>query len=163
MSDMDRIGPLDLLAQLNIIDGFDGLIHQATGDWVRLEWERVPGALVGGEIERKLKERGVKIVGRGSALPSEEHPHGTLVCFARGSQARWAEYVMTTYGVPFTMEPIDAKSVAAAQRRQGTPIPAWSKRGQSRPSIRLSEMNFAASREEDDGPVKKLVKWLRDG
>ena len=163
MSDMDRIGPLDLLAQLNIIDGFDGLIHQATGDWVRLEWERQPGALTGGEIEKKLRERGVKIVGRGSTLPSEEHPHGKLFCLAHGSQVRWAEYVMTTYGVPFTMEPIDAQSVAAAQRRQGQPIPAWSERGQARPSVQLSGMNFAASREEDDGPVKKLVKWLRDG
>ena len=163
MSDMDRIGPLDLLAQLNIIDGFDGLIHQATGDWVRLEWERQPGALTGGEIEKKLRERGVKIVGRGSALPSEEHPHGTLVCFARGSQARWAEYVMTTYGVPFTMEPIDAKSVAAAQRRQGTPIPAWSERGQLGPSITLSGMQFPTQREEEKGPVRRVLDWLRDG
>ena len=163
MSDMDRIGPLDLLAQLNIIDGFDGLIHQATGDWVRLEWERQPGALTGGEIEKKLRERGVKIVGRVSALPSEEHPHGKLFCLAHGSQVRWAEYVMTTYGVPFTMEPIDAKSGAAATRRQGQPIPAWSGRGQSRPSVQLFEMNFAAPKKEEKGPVRRVLDWLRDG
>ena len=162
MSDMDRIGFLDLLAQCNIIDGLDGLIHQATGDWVRLEWERQPGQLVGGEIERKLKERGVKIVGRGSALPSEEHPHGKLSCLVCGNQVRWAEYVMTTYGVLFTMKPIDAKSVAAAMRRQGQPIPAWSERGQSRSSVTLSGMQFPSQREEE-GLAKRLIKWLRDG
>lgn len=154
---------LDLIASCDIYDRADGLIHQATGDWVRLEWERVPGGMTGGDVERELDRLGVSICGRWFAPASEKHPCGLLSCLVPERQARWAEHLLTVKGITFTSEPIDAKSVAAAQRRQGQPIPAWSERGQSRPSVRLSEMQFPKQREEEQGPVGRLVKWLRDG
>jgi len=154
---------LDLVAQCDIYDRLDGAIHQATGDWVRLEWEQQENGPTGRDVERELNRLGVDICGRWFSPASEDHPCGTLSCLVPKNQARWAEYVLTSYGLAFTSEPIDAKSVEAAMRRQGEHIPAWSERGQSRPSVQLSEMSFAASQREEEGLAKRLVKWLRDG
>ena len=152
----------DLIASCDIYDLADGWIHRATGQWVRVEWEQQENGPRGIDVERELNRVGVDIAGRWFAPASKDHPYGLLSCLVPKPRARWAEYALTAYGIPFVSEPIDAKSVAAAQRRQGQPIPAWSERGQHRPSVTLSEMNFAAPKKED-GPVKKLVKWLRDG
>jgi len=155
---------LDLVSACNVIDKADGVFANITGDWVRIEWERVPGGHRGIDVERELKRLGVKaIAGRDSGPASREHPHGTLSCLVHGAQAEWAEYLLTAAGLVIVSEPVDTKSALAALARRERRIPAWSERGQSRPSVQLFEMNFAASREEDDGPVKKLVKWLRDG
>jgi len=59
-------------------------------------------------------------------------------------------------------EPIDTKSALAALARRERRIPAWSERGQARPSVQLFEMNFAAPRKED-GLVRRALDWLRDG
>jgi len=153
---------LDLVAQCDIYDRLDGVVHQATGDWVRLEWEQQEGGPRGIDVERELKRLGVNVCGRWFSPASEDHPCGLLSCLVPEPRARWGEYVLTAYGVTFTSEPIDAQSVAAAQRRQGERIPAWSERGQSRPSVTLSGMQFPKQREEE-GLAKRLVKWLRDG
>jgi len=156
---------LDLVSACNVIDKADGAFANATGDWVRLEWERVPGGHRGIDVERELGRLGVEaIAGRDSAPASKAHPHGTLSCLVHSAQAEWAEYLLTAAGLVIVSEPIDVKSALAALARRERRIPAWSERGQSRPSVQLFEMDFAASqREEDDGPVKRLVKWLRDG
>ena len=155
---------LDLVSACNVIDKADGAFANATGDWVRLEWERVPGGHRGIDVERELGRLGVEaIAGRDSAPASREHPHGLLSCLVHRRQAEWAEYLLTAAGLVIVSEPIDAKSAMAALARRERRIPAWSERGQSRPSIRLSGMQFPSKQEEDDGPVKRLVKWLRDG
>ena len=156
---------IDLLAKCDIYEHIDLALHQLAsgGGWIKLEWDR--GACRGIDVERELKRLGVPICGRWFTSPSEEHPNGTLSCYVPENQARRSEYsLVREFGPIFVGEPIDAKSIEAAMRRQGEHIPAWSERGQSRPSVPLSEMNFAApKREEEAGPVKRLVKWLRDG
>lgn len=153
----------DLLCQLNVYDRLDGFAHQATGQWVRLEWEQQENGPRGIDVERELNRLGVDVCGRWFAPASEDHPYGLLSCLVPKSQARWGEYILTAYGVTFTSKPIDAKSAVAAQHRQGQPIPAWSERGQSRPSVSLSEMNFAAPKKEEKGPVRRVLDWLKDG
>jgi len=155
---------LDLVSACNVIDKADGAFANATGDWVRLEWERVPGGHRGIDVERELGRLGVEaIAGRDSAPASKAHPHGTLSCLVHSAQAEWAKYLLTAAGLVIVSEPIDVKSALAALARRERRIPAWSERGQHRPSITLSGMQFPTQREEDNGPVKKLVKWLRDG
>ena len=116
----------DLIAQFDLCDRADRVIHRATGDYVCIEWERLPGGPTGGDVERELARVGVDICGRWFSPASEEYPHGTLSCLVRGGQARWAEYAATAAGVAFVSKPIDARSVAAAMARQGRRIPAWS-------------------------------------
>ena len=155
---------LDLVSACNVIDKADGALANVTGDWVRIEWERIPGGHRGIDVERELKRLGVEaIAGRDSAPASKEHPHGLLSCLVHRRQAEWAEYLLTAAGLAIVSEPIDVKSALAALVRRERRIPAWSERGQSWPGITLSGMQFPSRREEDDGPVKKLVKWLRDG
>ena len=153
---------IDLLAKCDVYEHIDLAFHQLVsgGNWVKIEWDRA--GVRGIDVERELKRLGVPICGRWFTSPSEDHPNGTLSCCVQKQQARWAEYVLKRMGVQFVSEPIDAKSVAAAMRRQGERIPAWSERGQHRPSITLSGMQFPSQREED-GLAKRLIKWLRDG
>ena len=154
---------LDLVSACNVIDKADGALANIAGDWVRLEWERVPGGHRGIDVERELKRLGVEaIAGRDSASASKEHEYGTLSCLVHRRQAEWAEYLLTAAGLVIVSEPIDTKSAAAALARHERRIPAWSERGQYRPSVTLLGMQFPPQREEE-GPVKKLVKWLRDG
>ena len=156
---------LDLVATCNVIDKADGAFANVTGDWVRIEWERVPGGHRGIDVERELKRLGVEaIAGRDSGPASKEHEYGTLSCLVHRRQAEWAEYLLTAAGLVIVSEPIDAKSAAAALARRERRIPAWSERGQRRASVTLSGMSFAASqREEEKGPVRRVLDWLRDG
>ena len=155
---------LDLVSACNVIDKADGVFANITGDWTRIEWERVPGGHRGIDVERELGRLGVKaIAGRDSAPASKEHPHGTLSCLVHGAQAEWAEYLLAAAGLVIVSEPIDVKSALAALARRERRIPAWSERGQQQPSVQLSGMNFAAPKKEDDGPVRRVLDWLRDG
>lgn len=145
---------LDLLAKCDIYDPLDGLVHQMTGNWVRLEWDR-GGDQRGIDVERELKRLGVDICGRDFTLPSEERPYGTLSLLVRADQARWAEYIMTTMSAPLVSEPIDARSVAAAQARQGRHITAWSERPTSN-AIRFE------NKPSRSGWMERLRSWLLD-
>lgn len=149
----------DLLASCNVIDRADALVHQAAGDYRKLEWARTPGGPTGGDVERELKRLGVGICGRWFEPASREHPHGLLSCLIRDEQVRWAEYVATAFGVPVTSAPVDAKSVAAALARQGRRIPAWAERSRAIDgAIRLQ------SRESESRTVvERLKDWLFEG
>ena len=124
---------LDLVAACNVIDKADGALANVTGDWVRLEWERIPGGHRGIDVERELARLGVEaIAGRDSAPASKEHQHGLLSCLVHRRQAEWAEYLLTSYGLIIVSEPIDTKSALAALARRERRIPAWSESAASR-------------------------------
>lgn len=118
----------DLLASCNVIDKMDGLAHQLTGDWVRIEWERQPGGMTGGDVKHELARLGIEVIAGRDFSPASGGRPETLSCLVPGSQAEWAEYLLTAAGLVIMSEPINAKSAAAARARQGLRIPAWSER-----------------------------------
>jgi len=151
----------DLVSACNIIDKADGAFANATGDWTRIEWERVPGGHRGIDVERELARLGVKaIAGRDSGPASREHPHGTLSCLVHRAQAEWAEYLLTSYGLIIVSEPVDAKSALAALARRERRIPSWSERASVGTLKFTSPMTAQPSRA---GWVERLRDWLLDG
>ena len=152
---------LDLVSACNVIDKADGALANATGDWVRIEWERIPGGHRGIDVERELARLGVKaIAGRDSGPASREHPHGTLSCLVHRAQAEWAEYLLTAAGLVIVSEPIDAKSALAALARRERRIPAWSERTSVGALKFTSAMTAKPSRA---GWLERLRDWLLDG
>ena len=152
---------LDLVSSLNVIDKADGVLANATGDWVRIEWERQAGGPRGIDVERELKRLGVEaIAGRDSGPASKEHPHGTLSCLVHRAQAEWAEYLLTSYGLIIVSEPVDAKSALAALARRERRIPSWSERASVGTLKFTSPMTAQPSRA---GWVERLRDWLLDG
>jgi len=120
---------LDLVASCDIYDRADGLIHQATGNWVRLEWERQENGPTGRDVERELNRLGVDICGRWFSPASEDHEFGTLSCLVRKSQARWAEYILLRkFHLVFINRPLDSRNVEWATRWGGQAVPAWQDR-----------------------------------
>jgi len=153
----------DFVSQLDFYDLADDLLHQATGKYTKLEWERQPGGPRGVDVERELNRVGVSICGRWFSPASEEHEHGTLSCLVGNGQARWAEYALEAVGViPFVNRPIDAQSVAAARARRERRIPAWSE------STPFAKTSGPAARCFENKPsragwVERLRDWLLDG
>jgi len=152
---------LDFVSQLDFYDLADDLLHQATGKYTKLEWERVPGGPRGIDVERELARVGVSICGRWFTPPSEQHEHGTLSCLVHNGQARWAEYALEAVGtIPWVSKPIDTQSVAAALARRERRIPAWSERTSVGTLKFTSPMTAQPSRA---GWVERLRSWLLDG
>lgn len=149
----------DLLCQFDVYDRADALVHQTTGNYRKFEWARTPGGASGGEIERELARVGVGICGRWFSPASEEHPHGTLSLLVHERQARWAEYVLSAFGIQFVSEPVDARSMAAATARQGRRIPAWSERSRAVDSA----IRFQSRESESRTVVERLKSWLFEG
>jgi len=123
---------VECIAACDIYDMvLDPAFHQITsgGGWVKIEWDRGSGVR-GIDLERELKRKRIPICGRGFTMRSERFPCGTLSCYVKRKQARWAEYVLLRkWGVPL-LTTFDERNAEWAAGKG--PVPGWEERQRSR-------------------------------
>jgi len=119
--------PLDYLAACDVVEPASLAFHQimSRGGWVKIEWLHVVRGI---DIERHLEKRGIRICGRGFTFGTHERPMGTLYCYVKRWQARWAEYVLRRKRVPLVNKPFDPRNDEWAAKWNGVPVPAWEDR-----------------------------------
>lgn len=157
MSDM-----VDTLAKLDVIEPLTLAAYQVAsgGGWTRLEFLRNAG-WSGYEVEKELKRFSIPIHGRGFTKKTKEYPGGTLFCYVKREQARWAEYVLRRARVQ-VVSVIDVRNEEWADGHDG-PVPAWSGRA-SRMGTAKRRGNFVEPAttkvEPKRGVLGRLLDWL---
>ena len=119
--------PLDYLAACDVVEPASLAFHQimSRGGWVRIEWLHVVRGIA---VERFLGKYHIPICGRGFTLKTQECPTGTLYCYVKEQQARWAEYHLKRVRVPLANKPFDPRNAEWAAKWDGVPVPAWDDR-----------------------------------
>lgn len=158
---------LDSIASCDVIEPLTLAVYQAAsgGGWVRLEWDRASG-WSGVEVERELRRFSIPVHGRGFTPVTKEWPAGTLFCYVKRGQARWAEYVLRRAGVP-VLTVIDARNEVWAEGKG--PVLAWDERGKraatsptrKRGLTPLADLVTRGKRKR--GTLGRLVDWLLNG
>jgi len=156
---------VDALAKLDVIEPLTLAAYQVAsgGGWVRIEFLRNAG-WSGYEVERELKRFSVPIHGRGFTEKTKEHPQGTLFCYVKREQARWAEYILHRARVQ-VVSVIDARNATWAELHDG-PVPQWDGKP-SRAGTAKNAGKATASSSKDRGPGRgrlgRLFDWLLNG
>jgi len=159
-------GLVDTLAKLDWMETATLAAYQiASGDgWTRLEFLRNAG-WSGYEVEKELKRFSIPIHGRGFTRKSKEYPQGTLFCYVKREQARWAEYILRRARVP-VLTVIDARNVTWAELHDG-PVAAWSGKASRAGVVRNAGSlppslveERSAEPQQRKGGFQRLIDWL---
>ena len=118
---------LDYIAACDVVEPTSLVFHQimSRGGWVKIEWHRVVRGIY---VERLLRKYHIPICGRGFTFCSHQYPYGTLYCYIKKWQARWAGYILRRKRLPLVSKPFDPRNDEWAAKWDGIPPPAWDDR-----------------------------------
>ena len=152
---------VDALAKLDVIEPLTLAAYQLSsgGGWVRIEFLRNAG-WSGYEVEKELRRFSIPIHGRGFTRKSKEYPQGTLFCYVKRKQARWAEYILRRARVP-VLTVVDARNVTWAELHDG-PVPQWDGKA-SRAGTTKNAGSTPAPVAKKRGRLGRLLDWLLEG
>ena len=153
---------VDTLAKLDVIEPLTLAAYQAAsgGGWVRIEFLRNAG-WSGYEVEKELKRFSIPIHGRGfTREKTEEYPEGTLFCYVKKEQARWAEYILQRARVP-VLTVIDARNATWAELHDG-PVPQWDGKASRVGIAKNAGIKEPPAPQQQKGGLQRLLDWLTE-
>ena len=162
---------VDTLAKLDVIEPLTLAAYQVAsgGGWTKIEFLRNSG-WSGYEVEKELKRFSIPIHGRGFTKKTKEHPEGTLFCYVKREQSRWAEYILRRARVP-VLTVVDVRNATWAEGHDG-PVPQWDNKPSragvvrnagSPPPLAVSVGEKSAETQQRKGGFQRLIDWLVEG